>query len=104
MVFMTGALEDYIVRLVRGTRSHPDVLLGVSPRGSRQLYHGSKAAAFIRGRDYVLPDDIKSLVTAVFSHRLLLKPEARLRGRSVEKVLAEILLNTQVPVVPDAKG
>ncbi len=103
LVFMSGALQDYIVRLVRNTRSHPDVLLGVSPRGGQHLYNGAKAVAFIGGREYVLPDDVKSLAVPVFSHRIILKPEARLKDRSVTQVLAEILHNTQVPVVPDVK-
>jgi len=103
-VFMSPPLESYIASLSRSTRSHPDVLLGVSPRGGQYLYRGAKAAAFIRGRDFVLPDDIKFLTVPVFSHRLILKPEARLKSRTAKNVLDEILLNTRVPVVYHGKN
>jgi MoxR-like ATPase len=84
-------IQDYIVRLVAATRSHPDLILGGSPRASLALYKTSQALAVLRGRDYVLPDDIKYLLPAALSHRLLIKPEAELRGRSTRQVLEELL-------------
>jgi MoxR-like ATPase len=100
-VFMASTLESYIVDLTQATRAHRDVLLGVSPRGGQHLYRGAKGLAFIRNRDYVIPDDIKAMLTPVFSHRLILKPDALLKGRTAEDIIAEILSNTPVPVIPN---
>ncbi len=97
-VHMAETLHGYITRLTRATRDHADILLGVSARGGQYLYRVSKGVAFVRGRDYVLPDDIKDMVGAVFSHRLLLKPEARLKGKDETHVLEEILHQTFLPV------
>ena len=87
-------LQDYIVALTEATRRHPDVSLGVSPRGSLALLKGSQALAAIRGRDYVIPDDIKTLVPLMLAHRLILKPEAELRGRTAHTILEDVLENT----------
>jgi MoxR-like ATPase len=100
-VYLASVLEDYIVRLTRATRMHPDLLLGVSPRGGQYLYQGSRALAAVKGRDFVLPDDIKEIVPSVFSHRLIVKPEARLKGKTAAAILQEILLQTHVPVFID---
>jgi len=100
-IFVAEVLEDYIVRLTRATRTHPDLLLGVSPRGGQHLYQASRALAAIRERDFVLPDDIKEILPPVFSHRLILKPEARLKGRTAALILQEILFQTYVPVFID---
>lgn len=102
-VYMAGALERYIVTLTRATRAHADILLGVSPRGGQYLYRAAKGAAFVRGRNFVLPDDIKAMVAPVFSHRLILKPEARLKGKNAFDVLQEILHQTRVPVILNGK-
>jgi len=85
------SILDYIIRLVTATRSHPDLILGGSPRASLALYKTSQALAVLRGRDYVIPDDIKYLAPATLSHRIIIKPEAELRGRSTQKVLEELL-------------
>ena len=85
------SILDYIIRLVTATRSHPDLILGGSPRASLALYKTSQALAALRGRDYVIPDDIKYLAPATLSHRIIIKPEAELRGRSTQKVLEELL-------------
>lgn len=98
--YMAKSLESYIVALTRHTRSHPAVLLGVSPRGGQYLYRAAKGEACLQGRDYVLPDDIKAMAVPVFGHRLMLKPEARLKGLDALAVLQEILLKTPVPVAP----
>jgi len=89
-----ATLQDYIVALAEATRAHPDLALGVSPRGSLALLKTAQALAAIRGRDYVIPDDIKILVPLTLSHRLILKPEAELRGRTGHTILADVLEKT----------
>ncbi len=84
-------VRGYIVRLVRATRGHADLALGASPRGSLGLYRAAQALAAIRGRDYVLPDDVKHLAEGVLGHRLIIKPESALRGRTAPQVLRGIL-------------
>src|ERR1044071_4444914 len=90
-VNVDATLQDYIVTLADATRSHPDLTLGVSPRGSLALLKAAQALAAIRGRDYVIPEDIKMLVPLTLSHRLILKPEAELRGRTAHTILADLL-------------
>lgn len=87
-------LQDYIVALVEATRDHPDLALGVSPRGSLALLKGAQALAAIRGRDYVVPEDIKTLVPLTLAHRLILTPEAELRGRTARLILEDVLERT----------
>lgn len=87
-------LQDYIVGLAEATRNHPDLSLGVSPRGSLALLKTAQAYAAIHGRDYVLPEDIKALVPLTLAHRLILKPEAELRGRTAETILEDVLEKT----------
>jgi MoxR-like ATPase len=87
-------LQDYIVALAEATRTHPDLLLGVSPRGSLALLKSAQALAAIRGRDYVIPDDIKTLVPLTLAHRIILKPEAELRGRTARTILEDVLEKT----------
>ncbi len=84
-------LERYILSIVQATRAHPDVALGASPRGSLALYKTGQALAALRGRSYVLPDDIKELVPYALAHRLVIRPESQLRGRTAEAILAEII-------------
>lgn len=93
-VHVDESLEDYILRLIQATRSHPDLALGASPRGSLALYKTSQALAALQGRDYVIPDDIKKLTHLTLAHRLILRPESQLRGRTTHSVLAEILERT----------
>ncbi len=90
------SLEEYVVALVRATRAHPDLALGASPRGSLGLYKTAQALAALRGRDYVIPDDVKALAPLVLTHRLIVKPESQLRGRSAEAILDEILQGTEL--------
>src|SRR5689334_19240271 len=87
-------LEYYIVALSEATRRHADLSLGVSPRGTLALLKPAQAFAAIRGRDYVLPEDIKTLVPLTLAHRLILNPEAELRGRTADSILKDILENT----------
>ena len=75
-------------------REHPDLSLGVSPRGSLALLKGAQALAAIRGRDYVMPEDIKTLVPLNLAHRLILTPEAELRGRTAQLILEGVLEKT----------
>lgn len=95
---VSDGIKEYIVRLCQKTRDHINVYLGVSPRGSLALYRAAQALAFVRGRDFVIPDDVKELVPVTFSHRIILKPEARLEGATIERLVAGILSETRVPV------
>ena len=88
--------EKYIVALVRATRAHPDLALGASPRGSLGLYKTAQALAALRGRDYVIPDDVKTMVPLTLAHRLIIKSASQLRGRSGGAVLDEILRDTEL--------
>lgn len=95
-VHVDDSVADYIARLVQATRRHPDLMLGASPRGSLALFKGAQALAAIRGRDYVKPDDVKELARPALAHRLILKPESSLRGRSALDVLEEVLQSTGI--------
>jgi MoxR-like ATPase len=96
-VYVSSSMKDYIVELSRQTRAHEEVYLGVSPRGSLALFKASKAIAAIRGRDYVLPDDIKMLAAPTLAHRLILAPSARLQDLKSAQILAEIIGKVGVP-------
>jgi len=98
-VYVDETIDRYIVSLAERTRIHNSIYLGVSPRGSRDLFLASRAHAFLEGRDYVLPDDVKQMVPYVFPHRIKLNPEARLKGMKIEDVLKDIRNQTPVPVV-----
>ena len=93
-VHIEDSLRDYIIRLANTTRSHPDLALGASPRATFALFRAAQAFAALAGRDYVLPDDIKTLVPSVWRHRLLVRPESALRGRTAPAVLDAILAET----------
>ncbi|MED1794523.1 MoxR family ATPase [Brevibacillus nitrificans] len=97
-VKVSEGIKEYMVRLCHRTRDHHHIYLGVSPRGALALFRASQALAFVRGREYVIPDDVKELVPVVFAHRMIVKPEARLEGATVERVLTVILSETRVPV------
>jgi len=90
-VHVDETLQTYIVRLVEATRKHPDLLLGASPRASLALFKTSQALAAIRGRDHIIPDDVKYLLPVTMSHRLILRPESELRGRNVQTVIEDVL-------------
>jgi MoxR-like ATPase len=96
-VFVASTLRRYIVELTDATRDHPDVYLGASPRASLYLLKAARAAAASTGRDYVVPDDIQDLARPVLSHRLLLAPEAHMRGAGVEQVLEGLLGRVPIP-------
>ncbi len=97
-VHVDESLADYIVRLVNATRNNNDIALGASPRASLALFKAAQALAAIRGRDHVIPDDIKRLVTPALAHRLVAKPEAELRGRTARAILNELLDTTPLDV------
>ncbi len=97
-------VRNYIVRIIRGTREHEAVLLGGSPRASLALFRASQAFASINGYDFVLPDDVKHIAHAVLAHRIILRPESRLRKVSTESVINEILREVPVPTLPDNLG
>ncbi len=103
-VHVEDSVRDYIVALVRNTRSHPDVSLGASPRGSISLYRTAQALAALSGRDYVLPDDAKALAVSVLAHRLILRPESQLRGRTGAAVVGDILQKTPVVLEEEASA
>ncbi|MBN1668872.1 MAG: MoxR family ATPase [Anaerolineales bacterium] len=96
-VFISAELKQYLVEIVRRSRTHPDVYLGASPRGSLALYRASQARAAIQGRDYVLPDDIKALAVPALAHRLILGPGARLRNLTPETVIQGVFGDLLVP-------
>lgn len=96
-VSMDKAIKHYIVKLVTQTRSYSSIHLGASPRGSIALMKASQAYAFIHGRNYVIPDDVKFLAPYVLAHRLILKMEARFEGITGEQVIAKIVARTTVP-------
>jgi len=91
-------VERYLLSIVRATRVHPAVNLGVSPRGTLALYRACEAHAALQGRDYVQPDDVKRLATSVLAHRLLTTTRARLRGGESSAIIQEIVEATPVPV------
>jgi len=97
-VHVEGSVREYIVDVVRATREHAAVELGVSPRGSLALYNTAQALAALRGRDFVVPDDVKTLAPVVLTHRLIISPQTRLRGRRPEEIVAEIVASVPVPV------
>jgi MoxR-like ATPase len=97
-VFVEDSLHRYVVTLLRQTRNDPRLYLGGSPRAGIALMRVAKARALARGRDYLLPDDVKAVAVHVLSHRLILAPEARSAGHSGQDVVAEVVEKTPVPV------
>ncbi len=103
-VYADDSVKEYIVNLCTASRNHPDVYLGVSPRGSLALYRTGQALAAIRHREYVIPDDIKYLADAVMSHRLIISPAARIKNIEPKEVVNDILSTVQVPGVRVGAG
>ena len=95
-IHIAEQVKTYVVGVVNATRSHPDVYLGASPRGSLALARASQAYALIQGRDFVLPDDVKQLAGPTLSHRLILQPQARLKDLAATTVIAEVLASVPV--------
>jgi MoxR-like ATPase len=91
-------VRDYIVRVARSTRENPEIDLGASPRATLALYQSSQAWAAIKGREYVIPDDVKDMAPLTLTHRLMIAPQAQLRGRMPEELVADIVASVPVPV------
>jgi len=98
-VHCEGIVRDYIVHVVQATRAHAGLELGASPRASLALFRAARALAAVRGRAYVIPDDVKALTRAVLPHRLILSSSARLRGRDAAGIVAEVLDSVPAPVL-----
>ena len=92
------SIREYIVSIARATRAHNAIELGVSPRGTLYLYHAAQAYAATQGRDFVLPDDVKYLAPFVLTHRLILSAQTRLRGRTTQDLIHEIVESVPAPV------
>jgi MoxR-like ATPase len=97
-IHIDSSLRQYILEIVTATRSHAAIALGASPRGSLALLYASQALAAVTGRDYVTPDDIKAMAVPVLAHRMIVRPEQRIKGVSAQSILTEILQRTPVPV------
>jgi MoxR-like ATPase len=98
-IYVDEKVRKYILEIVHGTRQHEAVALGGSPRASIALFRTGQALAAIAGRDFVLPDDVKRMVPAVLAHRLILKPESRLRKVTPQAILHEVLTDVSVPIL-----
>ncbi|MBC6460415.1 AAA family ATPase [Actinomadura sp. HBU206391] len=96
-VHVAGPIYDYVVRVVAATRGHGDLRLGASPRASLALLRAARVRAAAAGRSYVVPEDVKVLAAPVIAHRLIISPEAELRGLGADDVVAEVLSNVPVP-------
>jgi MoxR-like ATPase len=97
-VNVDGSLERYILDTVRATRSHPDITIGASPRGSLALYKTAQALAALRGRDYIVPDDVKEMIPLTLPHRIIVRPESQIRGRDAQGILTDILDHTTLDI------
>jgi MoxR-like ATPase len=90
-------MVDYVVDLIRATRAHPSILHGASPRAANMLATAARALAGLRGRDYVIPDDVKELLLPVLRHRIVLSPSAEIEGQSTDGVLEAVLQSIPAP-------
>jgi MoxR-like ATPase len=97
-VHVDQSLRQYVLELVTSTRTHPSVTLGASPRGSLSLLHASQALAALEGREYVTPDDIKAMAVSVLAHRVIIRPEFRIKGQTSQNVVSELLQRIPVPI------
>jgi MoxR-like ATPase len=96
-VYVDDLIKEYIVNLANASRSHPDVYLGASPRGSLALFKGARAYAALEGRTYVIPDDVKALLETTFAHRMIISPSARIKNVDARVVVEEIAASVPVP-------
>ncbi|MFP4509851.1 MAG: AAA family ATPase [Spirochaetaceae bacterium] len=102
-IHVDPGVGEYLIDLVHATRAHRDVTTGISPRGSLALYKASQALAAVRGRSYVVPEDVKELAHPVFEKRIILSSDARVRGRTVAEVIEQTLDEVDPPVIRDRK-
>src|SRR5207247_6201771 len=98
-IHVDDKVRNYILNIIHSSREHEDVLLGGSPRASIALFRTAQALAAITGRDYAAPDDVKKMAQPVLAHRLILKPESRLRKRTPQTVVNSLISDTSVPVL-----
>lgn len=98
-IFVEDSIKQYIVDIVNETRRHSSILLGVSPRGTLQLMKAAKSYAYIHGRDFVIPDDVKTLAPYVLSHRIVLHQEAVFSGKQTSRLIQEIFEKVPVPIM-----
>ncbi len=98
-IYVDVLIKHYIVNLVAATRNHPDIALGASPRATLSLVRTAQTMALLRGRDYVIPDDVKELARPVMAHRIIVAPGARMRGLDGDQVVGEVLERVTVPGV-----
>jgi MoxR-like ATPase len=103
-VYVDSTVSEYIVRVVNGTRNHPDVYLGASPRGSIALYRAGQALAGLLGRDYVIPDDIKALAEPALAHRLIIKTSASIHDVQAANIIRELLDATPIDGIRPTGG
>jgi MoxR-like ATPase len=103
-IYVDSTVAEYIVRLVNGTRNHPDVYLGASPRGSIALYRAGQALAGLLGRDYVIPDDIKALAEPALAHRLIIKTSASIHDVQAANIIRELLDSTPIEGIRPTGG
>ena len=96
-VYCSREVRAYVAQLAALTRKHPALALGVSPRGAIALIRAAQGCAVLAGRDYILPDDVKRMALPVLSHRLILTPEARMKGQSAQQILLGLLSSVPVP-------
>jgi MoxR-like ATPase len=97
-VHVDETIQDYIIALIHATRINPDITLGASPRATLALFKGCQALAALRGRDHVIPDDVKYLFIPTISHRLMIRPESALRGKDSKSLLKDILDSVPIPL------
>jgi MoxR-like ATPase len=97
-VHVDHTVQKYLLSLIHATRNHSDLALGASPRGSLALFKSSQAYAALQGRDFVLPDDVKRFILPCLAHRVIIRPESSLRGRTVRSLLEHLLESTEVPL------
>lgn len=100
LIRVEASVRNYIVNVCRATRSHPDIDLGASPRATMALYRTCQALAAIRGREYVLPDDVKRMAPFVLTHRLIIGAKTRLRGRQPADIVSDVVNTIAVPIEP----
>jgi MoxR-like ATPase len=96
-VYVDPRVKSYIVQIVAATRSHPDVYLGASPRGSLALFRAGQARALLAGREFVTPDDVKVLAEPTLAHRLILSPSARMKNTDIRGVIQDVVRSVAVP-------
>ena len=93
-------LVSYIISIIDNTRKDKNITLGASPRATLKLIRASQGAAFMKGRNYCIPDDILRVISPVIAHRLILSPEARLNKQTAEMTLSKIVARVSIPIMP----